>query len=138
MVEWVQATPLAPATDAEVREHEDALRVDLPRDFLAVAQHRQGASPVPARVTLPNGFGTAVGSLLHFADGFHNIVTRRFPLEGVLEKGVIPFAEDIGGDVYCFSYREDYDHPPVVFWSVDDGAVRLAPDFTAFVAMLHD
>jgi hypothetical protein len=138
VVEWVQETPRPAATDAAVREHEDALRVDLPRDFLAVAQPRQGASPVPAGVTLPDGSVTAVGALLHFAEGFRNIVARRFPLADVLEKGVIPFAEDIGGDVFCFSYRDDHDHPPVVFWSVDTGPVRLAPSFTAFVATLHD
>ncbi|MFC5063590.1 SMI1/KNR4 family protein [Actinomycetospora atypica] len=130
--------PLAPAGDAVVREHEDRLRVDLPRDFLAVAQHRQGAAPHPAKVTLPDGSATAVARLLHFGEGFGNIVTRGFPLEGVLDKGVIPFAEDVGGDVFCFSFREDYDRPPVVFWTVDHGAVRLADDFTAFVAMLHD
>lgn len=136
MVAWIQHTALPPASDAVVREHEDALRVDLPRDFLAVAQYRQGASPVPAAVTLPNGFVTAVDQLLHFEDGFNNIVTRRFPLESVLEKGVIPFAEDIGGDVYCFSYRDDHDHPPVVFWSVDWGTLPLASSFTTFVDSL--
>lgn len=138
MVDWLQDTALPAATDAEVREHEDALRVDLPRDFLAVAQRLQGARPVPAAVDLPDGATTAVARLLHFAEGFGNIVTRRFPVEGVLDKGVIPFAEDVGGDLFCFSYRDDYDAPPIVFWDVDRGAVPLAPDFTAFTALLHE
>ena len=138
MVTWVQDTPFLPASDDVVRAHEDVLRVDLPRDFLAIAQRRQGASPEPAGVTLPNGFVTAVDQLLHFEEGFRNIVTRRFPLETVLDKGVIPFADDIGGGVYCFSYRDDYDRPPVVFWSVGWGALPLAPSFTAFLDTLHD
>ena len=138
MVEWVQDDPLPPATDAEVREHELALRVPLPADFLAVAQYRQGARPVPNGVDLPHGFTTGVGELLSFAEGFGSIVTRGFPLEGVLDKGVIPFAEDVAGDVFCFSYRADFDRPPVVHWSVDWGASTLAPSFTAFVGLLRD
>ncbi|GAA4908553.1 SMI1/KNR4 family protein SUKH-1 [Actinomycetospora succinea] len=138
MVDWVQDVLLPPATDADVRAHEDALRVDLPSDFLAVAQRLQGARPVPAAVGLTNGAGTAVARLLHFAEGFGNIVTRRFPVEEVLDKGVIPFAEDIGGDLFCFSYRTDFDAPPVVFWDVDGGAAPLAPTFTAFVDLLHE
>lgn len=128
------------ASDAAVREAERSLRVGLPADFLEVARVHQGATPVPAKVTLPDGAVTSVKNLLHFEDepGMRNIVHRRFPVLDVLDKGIIPFAEDIGDDLFCFNYRKDPYDPSVVFWSVDTGAVLLAPDFDSFVAMLHD
>lgn len=142
MVTWVDgaiADP-APAPDTAVREAERQLRVPFPTDFLDVARAHQGAAPVPANIDLPNGFGTAVAHLFHFeASPFaSNIVAAGFPAQDALDKGVIPFAADIGGDLFCFSYREDYDNPPVVFWSVDWGTLPLAASFTDFVAMLHE
>ncbi len=50
---------------------------------------------------------------------------------------VIPFAEDIGGDLFCFDYRRDPAYPSVVFWSVDTGSVPLADSFTAFLDTLY-
>ena len=128
------------ADDAAVREAERALRVRLPPEFLAIARTRQGSRPAPGAVTLPDGSVTAVKNLLHFEEepGIRNIVHRRFPVMSVLAKGIIPFAEDIGDDLFCFNYRKDPYHPSVVFWSVDTGSVHLADDFDAFVAMLHD
>lgn len=142
MVSWADgaiANP-SPASDEAVQRAENELRVDLPADFLAIARARQGAAPVPAEIDLPNDFGTTVAHLFHFEDApfDSNIVAARFPVQDALDKGIIPFAADIGGDLFCFSYREDYDNPPVVFWSVDWGVLPLAPNFTAFVEMLHD
>lgn len=142
MTEWHDAAITAPgaASETAVRDAERALRVRLPIDFLAVAREHQGAAPAPAKVTLPDGSVTGVAHLLHFEDepGFTNIVARRFPVAEVLDKGIIPFAEDVGGDLFCFNYRQDPERPSVVYWSVDTGAVPLASDFTAFVAALHD
>ena len=142
MVTWVDgaiADP-SPAADAAVRGAEDALRVDLPPDFLAVARVHQGATPQPDGIALPNGFTTGVAHLLHFEEApfVSNIVAARFPVAESLDKGVIPFAADIGGGLFCFSYRKDYDHPPVVHWSADWGELPLAASFTDFVALLRD
>ena len=119
MVTWhdgVIANP-SPASDTAVREAERALRVRFPADFLAVARVRQGAMPIPGGITLPNGFVTGVKNLLHFEEepGMRNIAARLFPVKGVLDKGVIPFAEDIGNDLFCFNYRETPDTPTVAF-----------------------
>lgn len=142
MVEWTAGAiqDPSPPADAVVRQAEDELRVDLPADFLAVARACQGARPQPGGVTLPDGSVTAVDCLLHFEDApfTTNILAAGFPYEGILPKGVIPFARDIGGDVYCFNYRDDYDRPSVVYWSADTGMVPLAASFTEFVASLHD
>jgi hypothetical protein len=143
MVTWTDGhlSDPEPASDAEVRAAERALRVRLPADFLAVAQARPGARPQPSRILLPGGFGTAVEGLLHFADdgpGLSNILSCQWLLRDVLDKGVIPFALDIGHDVFCFNYRKDYDRPTVMFWGQGFGAIPLAPSFTAFLELLHD
>ncbi|WP_067501220.1 SMI1/KNR4 family protein [Actinoplanes sp. TFC3] len=141
MVKWVDGAidDPRPASDVAVRQAQDELGVDLPPEFLAVAQVHQGAVPVPAGIDLPNGFATAVGHLLHFEDApfVSNIGAAMFPLQDVLEEGIVPFAADVGGDFFCFDYRADGDHPSVVFWSVDWGVVPLAPDFAGFLAMLR-
>ena len=141
-VVWIDSLIVDPpvASDASVREAERALRVRLPADFLAIARLRQGSRPMPSGITLPDGAVTAVKNLLHFEEepGIRHIVHRRFPVMDVLQKGIIPFAEDIGDDLFCFNYRKDPYHPSVAYWSVDTGAVPLAPDFGAFLAMLHD
>jgi hypothetical protein len=142
MVEWIDEAITDPpvASDAAVQAAERALRVRFPADFLEVARARQGAEPVPSGVRLPNGTGTGVLHLLHFEEepGFSNIVSRIFPVQGVLDKGIIPFAEDIGGDLFCFNYRETPETPSVVYWSVDTGTVPIAASFTEFVNKLYD
>lgn len=136
MVDWVDGAidDPRPASDTAVRQAQDELEVELPAEFLAVAQIHQGAAPVPAAIDLPNGFSTSVDHLLHFEDSpfVSNIVAAVFPLLDVLDEGIIPFAADAGGEFFCFDYRADDEQPSVVFWSVDWGVVPLAPDFTAF------
>lgn len=140
MVEWHDAalTSPAPASDEAVRAAERQLRVRFPADFLAVARAHQGAAPEPAKVDLPDGSVTSVGHLLHFEEGTANIAARRFPVEAVLQKGVIPFAEDIGGDLFCFNYRKTPDAPTIVYWSVDSGPLAIADSFSAFVRMIRE
>ncbi|WP_147392110.1 SMI1/KNR4 family protein [Amnibacterium setariae] len=142
LVEWVpEAVPGAPRAIAEqvIGTYRAIGRWPLPEDFLEVAAEHQGVRPSPASFDLPGGFVQSVEHLLHFEpDSFSNLVTRRFPLEGVLDDGVIPFAECLGSDVLCFDFREDRDAPSVAYWSVDTGLVPLAASFTAFVALLHD
>jgi hypothetical protein len=142
MVQWIDrviSNP-APARPEVIRAAEDELRVPLPADFMAIAAHHQGAAPEPAGIVLPNGWETAVDCLFHFEDSpfTSNILAAGFPYEGVLDKGIIPFARDTGGDLFCFNYREDYDNPSVVFFSTDTGMLPLAASFTDFIGMLRD
>jgi len=50
---------------------------------------------------------------------------------------IIPFAEDTGGDLFCFDYRKSAETPSVVFWSAGTGIIAIAPDFTTFLDALH-
>jgi hypothetical protein len=142
MVTWIDGalTSPSPARREQVLSVENRLRVDLPPDFLAVAATHQGAAPSPAHIKLPNGTWSSVAHLFHFEDSpfTSNILAAAFPWRDSLDKGVIPFAADIGGDLFCFNYRADYGNPPVVHFSVDNGMLPLAASFSDFVALLTD
>ena len=142
MVEWVDALiPQPPqVTPDAIRAAEEQLDVRFPSDFLDVVRVHQGAQPVPNHITIPDFGGTAVAHLLHFQDapGHTNIVARRFPLDDAMEDGVIPFAEDVGDDLFCFDYRRNPARPSVVFWSVDTGPLHLADSFTDFLDILYE
>lgn len=59
-----------------------------------------------------------------------------------MDKGLIPFAENGGGDFLCFDYRENPrgPNPPIVIWLLEftdyDPVVRLANNFDAFLSIL--
>lgn len=141
MPDWVDGAIAGspPASNEAIRSVEAGLRIRLPKDFLAIAQRTQGARPEPGSFTLPDGTVTGIQHLLHFEETpfLSNIVARREPVARILPKGVIPFAEALGGDLLCFNFRGNYDHPPVLFWSVDSGLVPLADSFTSLLALLH-
>ncbi len=141
MVTWRDGaiTNPKPATPDAVRRAKRELRVRFPADYLAVAAMHQGARPKPASFKLPDGSGEGIAYLLHFEDDlFSNIAARIFPLRDVLLKGVIPFAEALGGNVLCFNYRKDPGNPTVEFWSVDTGPVPVASSFTDLLTKLHE
>ena len=128
-----------PARPDAVRQAERELRVRFPADFLAVAAVHQGARPEPASFKLPDGSGEGIAYLLHFEDNsFGNIAARIFPLQNVLLKGVIPFAEALDGNVLCFNYRKDSGNPTDEYWSEDTGPMPVASSFTDLLTKLHE
>jgi hypothetical protein len=57
-------------------------------------------------------------------------------------KGLIAFADDGGGNLTCFDYRNTKADPPIVFWCRDDSEGEdvhfLANNFEEFINMLHE
>ena len=56
-------------------------------------------------------------------------------------EGLVSFADDGGGNLVCFDYRENKSDPPVVFWvcgdSIGEDTHFLAKNFEGFVDMLY-
>jgi len=137
----ISSPPIASIEKVDKAENE--LGVKLPADFLAVATIHQGATPEPDGFDLPDGSSSSFGCLLHFEEKpfFENIVVRRGPVSYVLPDKVIPFAEDGGGNLLCFDYRETPSHPTVVFWDhekCDDPPLYVASSFTDLMNKLYD
>ena len=67
--------------------------------------------------------------------------TERLLRNDRLPEGIIPFAEDGGGDQICLDYRQGRRQPRVVYWSheeeKDQSIFPLADSFTEFLAMLE-
>lgn len=57
-------------------------------------------------------------------------------------KRLVPFAEDGGGNLTCFDYRETKINPSIVFWVHDDPEGNdvhfVANNFEEFINMLHE
>ena len=140
-VTWINDQIANPpyASDEAVRVIERQFGVRFPADYLAVARAHQGAAPRPAGFDVEDFGRTAVQYLLHFEEKppFSNIASRwEMAQDGLAEK-VVPFAEEIGGDLVCLDFRENPDAPTVAFWSVDTGEVTIADSFTDFLTKLH-
>ena len=56
-------------------------------------------------------------------------------------EGLVPFADDGGGNLTCFDYRKTKENPSIVFWVHDDPEGEdvhfVANNFDDFVAMLR-
>jgi hypothetical protein len=139
VVEWTDVEEWPAPDEATVREVEAALGVRLPADFVAVATAHPHAAPEPGSIDVPGFGGTAVDRLMHFtADEGDHLLSCLWMVPDSLEPGLVPFATDIGGDLFCFDYRESPDAPSAGFWCTDTGYVRLADGFTELVGMLGD
>jgi hypothetical protein len=84
--------------------------------------------------------GSCLGVLLSFDEGDpENMLVTHEDLAPFLPPGVIPFADDGGGDFICFKYEQAEATPQVVYWHHGEReVVPLADTFTGFLEMLHE
>ena len=134
----------SPASDDQVQKAERELGVRLPADFLAIAKTHQGAMPEPECFDLPEGGKGSIKYLLHFEEEpfYSSIAALREPVNDVLPKKVIPFAEDSGGNLLCFDYRNSDETPEILFWDHEGNAPfplqTIASSFTDLITRLRD
>jgi cell wall assembly regulator SMI1 len=134
----------SPASDEKVQKAERELGVRLPADFLAIAKTHQGAMPEPECFDLPKGGRGSIKYLLHFEEEpfYSNIVSRGEPVRDVLPEKVIPFAEDGGGNLLCFDYRNSDETPEILFWHHEGNMPfplqTIASSFTDLIERLRD
>jgi cell wall assembly regulator SMI1 len=135
-----------PVDDKRINEIERALGVKFPSSFRQVIQSCHGGTPVERREfyyqdPIIGKMTSGIGALLTLKpdDELDGILETTLNLTGAgrLPNKVIPFAEDGGGDLMCLDYREDPDHPKVVYWSheeeEDQSIIPLADSFTEFL-----
>lgn len=137
-MEWVNRVIDSPprASDEAVAEAEAELGVRLPPDFVEIARVHQGAIPEPNAIRA-NGVRSRVEHLYHFEErpSLSNIVAAYSIVAERLPRGLVPFAEGLGGDVVCFDYRRDAATPAVAVLLHDGPAqpVVVADSFDAFL-----
>lgn len=101
----------------EVRKVEEEIGVRFPADYVKCVLENDGGHPQPNEVKLPSGHEVVFGVLLSFAeDEVDSLIESYRILEERLPTGVVPFADDPGGNCFCFDFSQDRDNPSIVFW----------------------
>jgi SMI1-KNR4 cell-wall len=142
---WGRCDP--PIGDDRVDEVERILRVRFPADFRDCVKQCHGGRPTKQDFRFRDAkgeMGSCLGVLLSFAPNkAENILDIYRMLAEQLPAGLIPFAEDGGGDFMCFDYsnKDGADTPRVVYWHHEglpgNDVSPLSPSFSTFLDMLH-
>jgi cell wall assembly regulator SMI1 len=142
---WEWCDP--PIDDARVDEVESVLGVRFPADFRECAKHCHGGAPTRRTFKFQdaNGeMGSCLAVLLSFTpDKAENILDTHEMLADQLPAGLIPFAEDGGGDYMCFDYNgaAGSHSPGVVYWHraglPGNEVSTLSASFSNFLDMLR-
>ena len=137
-VEWQDPMP-APSQE-DIAFVERTVGVKLPSDFKDFCWHYHGGFPDPDEIEIA-GFGrTLVNQVLPFVDdnkeGIRSIASVSKDVEGLTE-GLVPFAEEPGGNYFCFDCRSGKQN--VVFWFHEQNTVfEICDSFTEFVEILAE
>jgi cell wall assembly regulator SMI1 len=145
---WKRCQP--PVDDGVVEQLEQALGVTFPHDFRELMKRCHGGSPVEREhfdfyyVGGQHEAGSCLGALLTLYPEDSNGILKTIETlsyDDQLPEKVIPFAEDGGGDMMCLDYRDDPEHPTVVYWSHEEpketSISPLADSFTKFLDSLQ-
>jgi|SRR3990170_2098806 len=128
--------------DPEVRKVEQALGVSFPEDYRACVKKCHGGRPRDNNFSFVDPalgrMESSLAILLSFSDDdVENIVETHRRLLPFLPHGVIPFADDGGGDFVCFQYAGQ-SQPSVVYWHHGErSVVPLSESFSGFLGMLY-
>jgi cell wall assembly regulator SMI1 len=140
---WQKCGP--PLSEEAVHTIEERLGVSFPPDYRACVKQCDGGWPKPRYFDYPDpSLGpveSCIGRFLSLDENREgNILAVVGWLSEQLPPGVVPIANDPGGDYVCFDYRSGAT-PTVVYWmheeSGDEAIVPLAPTFSAFLDRLR-
>lgn len=115
-IEWISAQKLI--NKVNVAEIEELLGIKLPEDFVTCALKNNGGYPVPNMFYSKNGKEEIFNNLLSFdsSNPVYMLNTYNSVKDRLIER-IYPFAEDPGGNLICFDYREsNLLNPKVVLW----------------------
>ena len=135
----------SPLPDDTIDQAERALRVSLPPAYRAIIGRFSGGYPEPNEFTVVAGdrsWVSGVGVLLSLDRGDADNVfeyMNNLSVDAQLPSGVIPIADDGGGDLVCLDYRDSAQAPRVVYLSHDtshDAPIELAASFDDFLVLL--
>lgn len=132
-----------PATEEQIRGVERELKISFPLDFRECLAACQGGTPRKNAFLIADprigSFVSGIGAMLNLKDRDADAILSAIRgLGAQLPKGLIPFADDGGGDLVCLDYRDRPEEPSIVYWQRDGDIVPLAHTFTGFIEILVD
>lgn len=141
---WDRCNP--PVDDSRVEAVERSLAVRFPTDYRSCVKQCHGGRPAKREFDVHAAglkFRSSLAVLLSFSEeNSENILNTCKDLEGQLPKGIVPFAEDGGGDYMCFDFRsnETADNPGIIYWHrsglPENEFSFLANTFSEFLGIL--
>lgn len=135
-----------PLPDRVLAGAELLLGVIFPSDYRDCVRVNHGGRPEPNGFVVPADpapWGSGVGILLsldpHDPNGVWGVLGR-LGVDAQLPAGLVPVAEDGGGDFICLDYRGGPERLAVVYWSHEvggeAGVVPVAETFGDFLSLL--
>jgi cell wall assembly regulator SMI1 len=114
-----------PVSEQEIRKVEEELNVTFPADYKQCVQVNHGASPEQFVLDV-EGIERAFGSLLmvNTPESASDIVRTYESYKDTLPKDIIPFADDPGGNLVCFDYKDHKGNPIIVFWEHEEACEK--------------
>lgn len=140
---------VAPLPEQVIDGAELLLGVKFPADYRICLAQNHGAHPDACdfRAGEPNnpwygGIGVLLTVDPYMPENMFDVLAS-LAVDQQLPKGVVPIAEDGGGNMLCLDYREDSSRstPKVAFWfhevGGDDGIVPVCDTFTELLSLLY-
>ena len=130
----------------DITEVEHEFGVFLPKQYKQLIHIRNGGSVVRRCFKYFDYYKNElmIGSVdtLPLIDDEDSVVKTLMYLPEFFPKGLVPFADDGGGDLTCFDYRKCKENPPIVFWVCGDPEGEdvhfVASSFEEFLNMLYE
>lgn len=146
-IDWGDKT--VEATLEDIRRLEQEFGVEYPQSYVDCVLAHNGAYPEPDVIVVPGDRQTIVQGLAEVnAETEHrtSVLEIHNDLRRFLPTGVIIFAQEPGGNYFCFDFRNVNGEPPVVFWdherideqNPDAAILPVCGSFTEFLEMITD
>lgn len=139
--------PSSPISDEPINALEMSWGIHFPTDYVECAKQNHGGYPDRKCFDFSKRKEAVFSRLLSFTpEGKKTTLAKTY--ESVKDRmpvGVFPFAEDPFGNLLCFDYRIDPNHPQVVFWDHErshtdpiDAVTRICDTFSTLIASLYE
>ncbi|WML33909.1 SMI1/KNR4 family protein [Clostridium sp. OS1-26] len=107
--------PGTPLVREEIAKVECLVGYQFPNDYVSCALLYHGASAIPYCIDV-NNRERFFANLLSFSDeSVDNIIEIYNNCKERLKNGIVPFACDPSGNLFCFDYRNDKKNPSIIF-----------------------
>lgn len=140
-IEWI--LPQTPVSEDDLSFVRTLITQPLPDDFTVWLLKHNGVVPEPSDLSYADGEILLINCFVSFSrSDSPNVFSLLELLSGRLPNGLIPIAEDHGGNYVCFRYNSNPSRPDVVLWFHEEAdpkhsIVPIAASFTELIARLR-
>ena len=144
---WEKGLKSLPASEKSFKKLENVICVKLPEFYVKCMKVHDGgyiAKDCFLYYDIYKGLQEkgSIGKKFKISSGEESVLEDLINPPEFFQKGLIPFADDGGGNLTCFDYRKTKKDPPIVFWVHDDPEGEdihfVANNFEEFVNMLYE